>query len=142
VKDKRSQAEAPRPSAPNLRAIPQVALDWSNNLAREWEVSRQTIKVHGDPAYQHTDKQICVSDEAKKYAAECLANVATIQFEMVAGVAESRPSAEEVNKLAREFAISVRGEYPSILEYYLDYESAINVMTAWWEWMQERITRP
>jgi hypothetical protein len=57
-------------------------------------------------------------------------------------VAESRPSAEEVEKMAREFAISVRGEYPSILEYYLDYESAINVMTAWWEWMEERITRP
>jgi ribosome-binding ATPase YchF (GTP1/OBG family) len=56
-----------------LRQLPQVAQDWSNNLASEWIASRQKVRIFGDPEYQHTDKMICLSDEAKKYAAEITA---------------------------------------------------------------------
>jgi hypothetical protein len=51
-------------------------------------------------------------------------------------VAESRPSAEEVEKLAREFCESDEFS-PVILSIELP-----KAMATFWEWMQERITRP
>ena len=46
-----------------------VALNWSNNLANEWEKSRRKVNVYNPPG------ELIYSDDAKKFAAETLANV-------------------------------------------------------------------
>jgi hypothetical protein len=111
-----SQAEAPRPSAPN-----QIEPLAPNGLYRVMANGTEQL------AYWVLRKRLWVTPDG----ASAVNGIAEIL-----GVAESRPSAEEVEKMAMEFCDKRYGGK------WDKSDELVRLLEDWQRWMQERITRP